>query len=56
MNSSSRAGLLKLYHAYEASLDPIKIQILLPEVLRGGAPRFSVLRKLPDDVDSTDLG
>lgn len=56
MNSSSRAGLLKLYHAYEASLDPIKIQILLQEVLGGGGLRFSVLRKLPDDVDTTDLG
>ena len=39
VNSSSRAGLLKLYHAYEASLEPIKIQILLqqsrvgPEIL-----------------------
>lgn len=56
MNSSSRAGLLKLYHAYEASLDLIKIQILLQEVLRGGGLRFSVLRKLPDDADTADLG
>ena len=56
VNSSSRAGLLKLYHAYEASLEPIKIQILLQEVLGGGGLRFSVLRKLPDDIDTTDLG
>lgn len=54
--NSSRAGLLKLYHAYEASLDPIRIQILLQEVLRGGGLRFSVFRKLPDDVDTTGLG